>query len=240
MSPESEAWSAKEMYQATLQQYGSRVLPPSHPYSRTVRRVMGRLIPSTGLQDTKWEVYVIDDPEQTNAFVIPGGKVFVFSGILPICDGDDGLAAVLGHEIAHNIARHQSERMSQQIIFISVCWLLSSLFEIPDILNRILLDVAFAKPGSRQQELEADYIGLMMMAQSCYDPEAAVGLWDRMNQAEKYAPPQWLSTHPSSLDRKRQIGEWLPEAEAKRSASDCAATLGYAQEFRDTFRQVVW
>lgn len=95
-----------------------------------VNKVLARLIPAAGLEGQNWEVKVIDAPEQMNAFVLPGNKVFVFSGILPICAGEDGLAAVLGHEIAHNIAHHDSEKLSQRFYLIPLALLLTWTFDI--------------------------------------------------------------------------------------------------------------
>ncbi|KAI9882613.1 MAG: hypothetical protein M1823_005640 [Watsoniomyces obsoletus] len=240
ISPEQEQQFAAQMYQQILSQFQHKMLPSWHPSSRMVQRVMDRLIPASGLNDAKWEVHVIDDPTQKNAFVIPGGKVFVFSGILPIADGEDGLAAVLGHEIAHNVAHHQAERTSQLFVVLASIWLLSFAFQIPDVMSQLVLDFGFMRPGSRAQEAEADYIGLMMMAQCCYDPKAAIDLWKRMGEAEGFAPPQWLSTHPSSHNRMEKIREWLPEAENKRAESDCRSTLDYASDFRDALPQIIW
>lgn len=216
------------MYSQTMQQYGNQILPASHPKSRMVQRVLDRLIPHSGLANEEWEVHVINDPMK-NAFVIPGGKVFVFSGILDVCQGDDGLAAVLGHEIAHNVAHHAAERMSQSN-FLLVFAVIGSLFlGIDPGFGNIFVDLAFMRPGSRAQESEADYIGLMMMAESCYKPEAAMGLWARMEEEEKDAPPQFMSTHPSNHNRLEQIREWLPEAETKRDSSECSSVSGYGK-----------
>ncbi|KAI9864025.1 MAG: hypothetical protein M1813_003341 [Trichoglossum hirsutum] len=233
VSPEVEEELAKQMHQQALHQFGDKVLPVYHPDSRLVQRVLNRLIPASGLTDEKWEIHVINDPKQINAFVVPGG-------ILPLCETEDGLAVVLGHEIAHNVAHHSAERLSQVMWMYIGMWGLAWLFGSPDFLSQILIDFGFMRPGSRKQESEADYIGLMMMAQSCYDPEAAVGMWQRMEKAEQYAPPQWLSTHPSSRNRIARIQEWLPEAENKRAESDCGGILDYAQDFRQTYRQLVW
>ncbi|KAI9826399.1 MAG: hypothetical protein M1832_000316 [Thelocarpon impressellum] len=243
ISPEAEEQMAAQMYRQTLQQYQGRVLPAWHASSRMVQRVLDRLIPASGLADAKWEVHVIDDEEQKNAFVMPGtsrGKVFVFSGILPICAGEDGLAAVLGHEIAHNVAHHAAERMSQMVLLVICLYPLAYLIGAPDFLYQMVMDFGFVRPGSRKQEAEADYIGLLMMAQSCYDPEAAIGLWQRMEQAEQNAPPQWMSTHPSSQNRAEKIREWLPQAEDKLAQSDCRTALTYSDGFKEAFRQVGW
>lgn len=137
--------------------------------------------------------------------MLPGGKVFVYTGILPIAKTDDGLAAILGHEIAHNVARHSAESMSRDII---ITWPLRLLAMALDTTGatggvaRVLFDLVIGplgivKPASRKQESEADYIGLMIMAKSCYDPQEAVGVWQRFEDMEGEHIPQWLSTHPS-------------------------------------------
>jgi len=117
--------------------------------------------------------------------------------------GEAGLAAVLGHEIAHNVAEHFSERLSQAVgvnILLGSALMLSAAI-LPALLTlhftRGLLDILFGMPMDRIQESEADYIGLMMMAEACYDPRAAVGFWKRMNEAQHFQVPEWLSTHPS-------------------------------------------
>lgn len=166
--------------------------------------------------------------------------MFVFSGILPITQSDSGLAAVLGHEIAHNLAHHAAERMSTAIIGRGIFMALQlgytlltgdSSGAMGDYLGRMALDLGFMRPGSRKQESEADYIGLMMMSEACYDPEAAVGLWERMEQAQKDAPPEFLSTHPSNTNRVAKIKQWMTEAEAKREGSGCEATRQQYQGF---------
>ena len=215
------------MYRQTLQEFGGKLMSPDSREHRMVQRVMDRLIPHSGLEGEQWEVHVIDDPMQ-NAFVIPGGKVFVFRGILDVAQGDDGLAAVLGHEIAHNVAHHAAERMSQGLPVMALLLLLSVLGLDPGFGN-MALNLAFTLPGSRKQEEEADYIGLMMMSESCYDPRAAMGLWSRMEQEEKQAPPQFLYTHPSSHNRLGLIQGWMPKAEQKLEASNCGMVTGYGE-----------
>ncbi|GME21867.1 mitochondrial metalloendopeptidase oma1 [Neofusicoccum parvum] len=162
VSPEIEQSMSKEMYNQVLQEYHGRILPPWDRRVRMVQRVLDRLIPASGLTDENWEVHVIDDP-QKNAFVIPGGKVFVFSGILPICQNEDGLAAVLGHEIAHNVAHHAAERMSQSIFVLTAVLAIDIFLGGTGGLTRMLLDLTFMKPGSRSQESEADFIGLSVL-----------------------------------------------------------------------------
>ncbi|KAK0263025.1 hypothetical protein LTS09_003002 [Friedmanniomyces endolithicus] len=223
----SEASQGAQMYRQTMQEFGGKLMGPDSREHKMVQRVMDRLIPHSGLEGEAWEVHVIDDPMQ-NAFVIPGGKVFVFRGILDVAQGDDGLAAVLGHEIAHNVAHHAAERMSQGLPVMAVLLLLSVLGLDPGFGN-MALNLAFTLPGSRKQEEEADYIGLMMMSESCYNPRAAMGLWSRMEQEEKQAPPQFLSTHPSSHNRLGLIQGWMPKAEQKLEASNCGRVTGYGE-----------
>jgi predicted Zn-dependent protease len=139
-----------------------------------------------------------------NAFVLPGGKVFVYTGILPIAQTDDGLAAILGHEIAHNVARHSAESMSRNFAILLPIRLAMIVLDTTGTtlgFGRVLMDIAMGlgvvRPASRKQEVEADYIGLMIMAKACYDPRAAVGVWQRMETADRDASSEWLSTHPS-------------------------------------------
>ena len=235
ISPARETAIAQSEYQRIMQEYGQYVLPPSHPDSKLVNKVLGRLITAAGLQEQAWEVKVINDPEQLNAFVLPGGKVFVFSGILPICADEDGLAAVLGHELAHNVVHHTGEQLSRLAVVTVLALLLSYTFEISSQFSRYLLDLSFRLPGSRKMESEADYLGLLMMAQACYDPNAAVHLWERMVKAEKISPPQILSTHPASSKRMTVIQEWLPQAQQKRAESSCGITSGYMDDFTRAF-----
>ncbi|KAK3672009.1 metalloendopeptidase [Recurvomyces mirabilis] len=234
-----EAWQGQQMYQQTMQEFGRKLMPPTSREHRMVQAVMERLIPHSGLEAEEWEVHVIDDPMK-NAFVIPGGKVFVFRGILDVAQGEDGLAAVLGHEIAHNVAHHAAERMSQSVPVLFLLAVLSLVGLDPGIGNTAL-NLAFTLPGSRKQEEEADYIGLMMMSESCFDPKAAMGLWGRMEEEEKGASgPQFLSTHPSNHNRLEKIRGWLPKAEEKVEGSGCGMLRGYANEFRQQTGLVRW
>lgn len=144
-------------------------------------------------------------PEQ-NAFVLPGGHVFVYTGMLAMTPTDDALAAVLAHEVAHVLARHSAENMSRMVLLAIPRYLLQFLdasgvtMGLGQILGEVALSLGVVMRCSRQQEAEADSIGLMLMAKSCYDPQAAIKLWQRMDQAENVQgrqPPEWLSTHPA-------------------------------------------
>ncbi|EGY13470.1 hypothetical protein VD0004_g8804 [Verticillium dahliae] len=197
---------------------------------------------SGGGSKVDWEIRVIDDPNTMNAFVLPGGKVFVHSGILRATRTEAGLAAVLGHEIAHNMASHVGERMSGSIginILLYSFYALS--YAIPGGIFLIhslgggLLDMVFSMPMSRMQESEADYIGLMLMAEACYDPREAVGFWQRMEAASRSQGeevPELMSTHPSNQHRIEKIQSWLPQALEKFQISDCQGTSAFADAFR--------
>ncbi|KAK4190617.1 mitochondrial metalloendopeptidase OMA1 [Podospora australis] len=228
---------------ASLEDQGTRVLPDWDPRTARVKRVMQKLIPFSGMAVNDWEIYVIESPSQANAFVLPGGKVFVFSGILNLARNDSQLATVLGHEIAHNVAEHVAERLSASFgtnILIYSAVILGGVFGLGPLLMWFVgpwaTEVAFGFPMSRKQESEADYIGLMIMAQACYDPREAVDFWARMERAGKASGqeevPEWASTHPTNLNRIKKIQEWMPEAMDKWSQSDCSTTTSFADLFR--------
>ena len=139
--------------QSILQEYRGRILPPTHPDSQMVNRVLRRLIPASGLEHLNWEVRVIDDRHQQNAFVAPGGKVFVYSGILPICGNEDGLAAVLGHEISHQLAHHTGEKLSKSLLITLPAILIALSFDISAQASQLIVDLVLERPGSRKMEV---------------------------------------------------------------------------------------
>ncbi|EMR09033.2 hypothetical protein PNEG_02806 [Pneumocystis murina B123] len=230
VSPQFEKKISQETYRQIIHQYRGRILPSNHPLTRRVQQVMIRLIRASKLKDIDWEIHVIDDP-QRNAFILPGGKVFVFSGILPICKNEDGLAVVLAHETAHQIARHSAEKLSftKLVLF---GYFIISLFYDPSILGRAIIDICLLKPNSRKLETEADYIGLMLMSEACYDPNEAPRLWKRMSISETKTPPKWFSTHPTHDNRITKINEWMPEAYSKYTENDCSKySRGFFRSF---------
>lgn len=228
VSAELERQLGASALEGVVQEYGGQVMPETSRQHRRVERVLARLIPHSGLPDERWEVHVIDDATK-NAFVVPGGRVFVFRGMLELCRSDDMLAAVLGHEIAHNAAHHTAENLSRAMLLLPLGVLVWAVTAVDPSIIKSATALIITLPGSRKAEAEADYIGLLMMAESCYDPEAAMQLWARMEKEEKGAPPQFLSTHPSNHDRLSKIRAWLPEAEAKRESSECGATAAYGK-----------
>ncbi|KAL4895589.1 peptidase family M48-domain-containing protein [Aspergillus ambiguus] len=231
VSPKWELQMGVESYREVLNQERGKILPANHPLTVSVNRVLQRLIPQAQIEGADWQVHVIDEPQTKNAFVLPGGKVFVYTGILPICKDEDGLAAVLGHEIAHVVARHPAERMSGGFLTFGVVFLISLLFDISGQFPSLLLNLMYSLPNSRTQEGEADNIGLMMMSKACFDPGASVELWARMQQAEKQAPPEFLSTHPSSYNRMETIKGMLYKAEGLYEDSGCNVIRGFMPGF---------
>ena len=186
-----------------------------------VRRVGRRIAEATGRTDYQWEFNLIED-KQVNAFCLPGGKVAVYTGLLQITRGGALLAAVIGHEVAHAIARHGGERVSQALLVqVGLAATQVALARNdPGTVQQVTAllgagaTVGLLLPWSRTQESEADHLGLILMAKAGYDPHAALELWSRMAEASKgrERPPEFLSTHPSEATRIKQIETWIPEA----------------------------
>ena len=169
-----------------------------------------------------WEFNVIKDDEQVNAWAMPGGKIAVYTGILPVAMDDAGLAAILGHEVGHVVANHGNERMSQGLIVeFGGMGLSAALSQRPGATSDLFLasygaaaEYGVLMPYSRLQESESDHIGLILMAIAGYHPEAAIGLWERMDEEGGERPPEFMSTHPSPQSRIEDIRSHLPEAMA--------------------------
>jgi predicted Zn-dependent protease len=188
-----------------------------------VTRVGSRIAAVAERPDFQWEYRVIED-KQANAFALPGGKIAVYTGILPITRDEAGLAAVLAHEVAHVTARHGGERMSQQLatqVGVNVLGVAAGVAVGDPGATRLAAaalglgaQYGVILPFSRAHESEADHIGLIYMAKAGYDPRAARDLWVRMAAAAKGGerPPEFMSTHPSEETRIEQIEAWLPKA----------------------------
>lgn len=182
-------------------------------------------IASKDMPNAQWE-FVVFESKEANAFCLPGGKVGVYTGILPITKDDAGLATVLGHEIAHAVARHGGERMTQAMGIQGLGNLLGLGLQKTDPKWQAVAQVAYGYgaqlgaelPHSRAQESEADHIGLIYMAQAGYAPEAAVQFWKRFsefNQQQGDSTPWFLRTHPLDETRIKQLEGWLPEAKQR-------------------------
>jgi len=175
---------------------------------------------SSQLKGYQWEFNLVESPE-ANAWCMPGGKVVFYTGILPITKDETGLAVVMGHEVAHAIAEHGNERMSQGLLTqLGGMALAVAIQEKPEQTQALWMtafgvgsQVGVMLPFSRLHESEADRLGLIFMAMAGYDPNQAVGFWERMAKMKGgQSPPEFLSTHPSDATRIAQIKKWLPEA----------------------------
>ncbi len=172
------------------------------------------------IADYKWEFNLVEGKE-VNAWCMPGGKVVVYTGLLPVARNETGLAVVMGHEIAHAVARHANERVSQQLALQLGGSALSTAFgSSGTATNAVFRDLyglganlGVLLPYSRLQETEADHLGLIFMAMAGYDPREAIDFWKRMmNYKKGGSPPELLSTHPSDRTRIEQIIKFMPEA----------------------------
>jgi predicted Zn-dependent protease len=174
------------------------------------------------LKGFAWEFNVIDDDKTVNAFCMPGGKVVVYTGILKVTQNEDALAVVMGHEIAHALANHGNERMSQGLIAqLGLASLDLALSQKPSQTRQLLMAAAGAGaqigvllPFSRKHESEADEIGLYLTAMAGYNPEAAAPFWARMNKLGGARPPEFLSTHPDPAGRSARLKQLVPKARA--------------------------
>lgn len=185
-----------------------------------VRRVGSRVAAAADKPEYQWEFAVFED-KSVNAFALPGGKVVVNTGILPVTADETGLAVVIGHEVAHVLARHGAERLSQQqLLSIGQVALLAGLMGSNPAARETVMQayglgaqVGVLLPYSRKHETEADKIGLILMAKAGYDPRAAVAFWKRMMEAGKgKGAPELLSTHPSDETRIAALEEFMPIA----------------------------
>ncbi|MGV6816534.1 MAG: M48 family metallopeptidase [Thiotrichales bacterium] len=173
-----------------------------------------------------WEFNLIQS-DQANAFCLPGGKVAFHTGILPIAENIDGVAVIMGHEIAHAIARHGAERMAfQKLVQFGTMAASMALGDLDLGTQRTIMGAmgvgsqyGVLLPFSRKHESEADYIGLMYVARACYDPREAPKLWERMLKASGGSPSEFGSTHPSPETRIQQFEKWMPEALRLREES---------------------
>ncbi|EGO22941.1 hypothetical protein SERLADRAFT_471477 [Serpula lacrymans var. lacrymans S7.9] len=248
------------------------MLPPNHPLTRHVRRVVINILESSDLgtlrsdgpapittkspdgdvwggdvfrEDShselvpgsggrEWNLLVVNDPKMINAMATVG-NIVVFTGILPICKDEQGLAAVLSHEIGHVVARHISERYSSTKVLLFIALLLQASgldFGVGKLATHLLLEL----PNSRTQETEADTIGMRLASKACYDPKAAVDVHVRLSEFEKMAGgssgAEFLRTHPGAERRIKHLQELLPEGYSIRAgSSDCGGMQDSVDRF---------
>jgi metalloendopeptidase OMA1, mitochondrial len=236
-SPQQEAALGLQSYQEILSQ--SQVVT-SGPLPQQVREIAQRLIAAapkvekyyaeqknipaeTDWSSYQWDVNVLKSDE-VNAFCLPGGKIAVYSGIVPVAQNSDGLAIVMGHEIAHALLRHGGERMAQQkLVQLGTMAAGMSVSDMDPQQQQMVMAALGAGaqygmllPFSRSHESEADHVGLLLAAAACYNPEEAPKLWERMGALAKQKPPEFMSTHPADATRITQLNAWMPEADSVR------------------------
>ena len=211
---------AAQQYRQMLQQAAQQkaLAPDDHPQVRRLRTIAQKILPHAAkwnprAEKWKWEVNLIGS-KQINAFCMPGGKIAFYNGILDTLKmTDDEVAMVMGHEVAHALREHARERMGKQAATNIGANVLSSVLGLGNAGNAVLGASAnlLTLKFSRDDETEADTVGLELAARAGYDPRAGITLWRKMQQANKGAPPQWLSTHPASDNRIKEIEKHLPE-----------------------------
>jgi len=236
-SPQQEAALGLQSYQEILSQ--SQVVT-SGPLPQQVREIAQRLIAAapkvekyyaeqknipaeTDWSSYQWDVSVLKS-DDVNAFCLPGGKIAVYTGIVPVAQNADGLAVVMGHEIAHALLRHGGERMAQQkLVQLGTMAAGMSVSDMDPQQQQMVMAALGAGaqygmllPFSRSHESEADHVGLLLAAAACYNPEEAPKLWERMGALAKQKPPEFMSTHPADATRITQLNAWMPEADSVR------------------------
>lgn len=210
----------KEAKLSTNAEYNAMVKRAGVRIQKAVEQYMADKGLSSQLDGFKWEFNVIDDPKMVNAWCMPGGKVAFYTGIMPICKDEAGVAVVMGHEVAHALANHGRERMSQGLLANGLLGTIGgAMGQNPTLTQQVFMQAIGmgTQVGmltfSRQHESEADEIGLIFMAIAGYDPHEAPKFWTRMSAAgDGQQPPEWLSTHPSHDTRIRDLEKDIPKA----------------------------
>lgn len=229
LSADDEKALGLEAYQQILQQ--ERPVDPSLPIAREVQSIADRLIAKVdvveaalaaehGMQPTRfsqsfdWEVNVIES-DQANAFCLPGGKMAVYTGLVPVAQNEDALAVVMGHEIAHALLRHGAQRMAQQRLSQvgQMAGAMSGMDPQQQQMVMAAMGYGYLLPYARKHETEADEVGLMLAAAACFDPREAVPLWERMGEASGgQSQPEFSSTHPNPGTRIQNLQAMMPRA----------------------------
>jgi metalloendopeptidase OMA1, mitochondrial len=229
LSAEDEEALGLQAYREILAQ--ERPVDPDAQIARQIRSIAARLVDrideveaalaaEQGLQPQNfaagfdWDVAVLDS-DQVNAFALPGGKMAVYTGLVPVAQNEDAMAAVMGHEIAHALQRHGAQRMTEQKLAQIGQMAGAASGMDPQQMQMVMAVYGYGRalPYARKHETEADYVGLMLMAAACFDPREAVPLWERMAQASGgQAPPEFASTHPNPGTRIQNLQSWMPKA----------------------------
>ena len=204
--------------------------------NQIIRRVGQRIASVSDMPNLKWEIKLIES-DQKNAFALPGGKIAIYTGILSVAKNEAGLATVMSHEIAHVIARHGAQRMTQQMLLqgamIGAHLSMKNSTQKNIVLSALGVGVlyGFTLPFSRLHESEADQIGLIYMAKAGYDPNEAINFWQRFSQIKGgKGPPEWASTHPADTTRIQGLRSYL--SRAKYDYQNVKVKYGLGQSFR--------
>ncbi|MGI8560334.1 MAG: M48 family metallopeptidase [Luteimonas sp.] len=233
LSAEDEEALGLQAYQEILAQ--ERPVDPNTEIARQIQEIARRLVdkidevegslaaeqglePQRFADDFNWEVSVLDS-EQVNAFALPGGKMAVYTGLVPVAQNADAMAAVMGHEIAHALLRHGAQRMTEQkLVQLGQMAGAASGMDAQSMQTVMAIyGYGRALPYARKHETEADEVGLMLMAAACFDPRESVPLWERMSAASGgQAPPEFASTHPNPGTRIAHLQELMPKAQQYR------------------------
>ncbi|UNK41096.1 M48 family metallopeptidase [Luteimonas sp. S4-F44] len=229
LSVDDEKTLGLQAYQEILGQ--ERAVAPDSPVARDVRAIADRLIAKVGVVEAElarehglaptrfsenfdWEVNVIES-DQANAFCLPGGKMAVYTGLVPVAQNADAMAVVMGHEIAHALLRHGAQRMAQQRLtqIGQTAGAMSGMDPQQQQMVMAAMGYGYLLPYARKHETEADEVGLMLAAAACFDPREAVPLWQRMGEASGgQAPPEFSSTHPNPGTRIQTLEALMPKA----------------------------
>jgi predicted Zn-dependent protease len=214
LSDDEEIQLGTEAYQKILAE--ARISSDAR-WSGVVARCGQRIAAVAERPHFPWEFKLVDDPKTVNAFCLPGGKVAFYTGILSICEDEKGIAVVMGHEVAHAVARHGNEKVSRALILqggLSIAAVLTGMKDEGSQVAGAVVDLWLERPHGRDQESEADRIGLTLMAKAGYDPREAPKFWQRMQERSKGQGevPQFLSTHPSHETRIKDLEFWMDEA----------------------------
>ena len=218
-SEQVQQMSAQSYAQSIQEARAKGVLDTNTAQLNRLKRIANRLVGQVGVYRPdaakwNWEVHTIKSND-LNAFVMPGGKVMFYTGIIDRLNlSDDEIAAIMGHEMAHALREHARERLSRQYATQTGIGVAASVFGLSQNqaqLANIAGDVGISRPHSRTQESEADQIGLELMARAGFNPNAAITLWQKMQRAESGEPPQFLSTHPNSSNRIANLQSLMPK-----------------------------
>lgn len=226
------------LYRQVMSQFGGDIVDPRNRVYQPIRSVMDRLLKAADelitdpkqrehLKKLDWQILVVAGDYPPNAFILPNGKIFIFALIIPICQDEDGLATVLLHELSHQLAHHSLEQLLKLPLYMLAGAIMYSITGSTG-LNDLLIQTLFQLPGLRKQESEADHIGCELMAKACFNVDAAVGFWGRMEDMEQQmggasggAMTEFFSTHPASEHRIEAIKLWLPQLHQVQEESGC-------------------